>query len=246
LLDLAAGKNILASRVGAMSSGLGIFVKTPTLSPVKTRLGKDIGRLRAEAFYLSSAEAVASVAQQSPEQLQLTAYWAVAEPQAFGTAAWLDLPQIPQGDGGLGARMAHVYRLLLGRHDCALLVGADAPQLTCELLAKAIHWLSLPGPRLVIGPALDGGFWIFGGNCQLPDQPWSQVAYSCPDTFVQFVAAMKSSGQFLELDVLADVDRGADLTPVKCQLQQLKSPTEAQQRLANWLEDWPMTGSAPL
>ena len=39
-----------------MSSGLGIFVKAPTLSPVKTRLGKGVGQLRAEAFYLSSAD----------------------------------------------------------------------------------------------------------------------------------------------------------------------------------------------
>ena len=71
-----------------MSSGLGIFVKTPTLSPVKTRLGKDVGQLRAEAFYLSSAEAVASVAQQVPGERLLTAYWAVAETQAMNSAIW--------------------------------------------------------------------------------------------------------------------------------------------------------------
>ena len=227
-----------------MSSGVGIFVKTPTLSPVKTRLGNDVGRLRAEAFYLSSAEAVASVAQQSPSQLELTAYWAIAEHEALHSAAWADLPQLPQGPGSLGERMAQIYRLLLNRHDSALLVGADAPQLTCDLLSRAVRWLSLPGPRLVIGPAQDGGFWIFGGNCHLPDPAWSQAVYSCPDTFQQFVAAMQSHGEWLELDVLADVDRGADLATVTSQLQQLKSPTDAQLRLTNWLEDWLLPGSA--
>lgn len=227
-----------------MSSGLGIFVKTPGLSPVKTRLGKDVGRLRAEAFHLSSAEAVASVAQQCPGRLQMTAYWAVAEDKALRMPAWSDLPRLAQGDGGLGERMAQVYRLLLERHECALLVGADAPQLTAELLSRAVEWLSQPGPRLVIGPAQDGGFWLFGGNCPLPSHAWSQVAYSCPDTCRQFVAVMQASGEWLELDMLADVDRGGDLATVRSQLQRLRAPTEEQQRLANWLEDCATVGGA--
>jgi rSAM/selenodomain-associated transferase 1 len=227
-----------------MSGGLAIFVKSPSLSPVKTRLGKDVGRLRAEAFHLSSAEAVASVAQQYPDPLQLTAYWAVAEARALRLSAWSDLPRLAQGEGGLGERMARVYRLLLGRHDCALLVGADAPQLTVELLRQAVEWLSQSGPRLVIGPAQDGGFWLFGGNCPLPCHAWKQVAYSRPDTLRQFVAAMQASGQWLELDVLADVDRGCDLATVREQLQQLATPTAAQQRLTKWLEDCASAGGA--
>jgi hypothetical protein len=221
-----------------MSSGLGIFVKTPTLSPVKTRLGHDVGQLRAEAFYLSSAEAVASVAVQSSAQLDLRAYWAVAEARALHSVAWADLPQLPQGDGTLGERMAQVYRLLLSRHDSALLVGADAPQLTSDLLSQAVHWLSLPGPRLVIGRAEDGGFWLFGGNCRLPDNAWTQAAYSTPDTFEQFVAAMQPHGEWLELATLADVDRGVDLITVSQQLRRLDAPTEAQRRLSNWLDDY--------
>ena len=223
---------------------MGIFVKTPTLSPVKTRLGKEVGQMRAEAFYLSSAEAVASVAQQSSSELELTAYWAIAELEAMQSAAWADLPQLAQGPGSLGERMAQIYRLLLNRHDSALLIGADAPQLTCELLSRAVHWLSLAGPRLVIGPAADGGFWLFGGNCLLPDSAWIQAAYSRPDTFRQFVAAMHPHGQWLELDALTDVDHGADLATITTQLQQLKAPTDAQRRLTHWLEDWLLLGSA--
>jgi rSAM/selenodomain-associated transferase 1 len=227
-----------------MSSGIAIFVKTPSLSPVKTRLGQDVGRLRAEAFHLSSAEAVASVAQQCPDQVQLTAYWAVAEARALRLPAWSDLPRLAQGEGSLGERMARIYDLLLDRHDRALLVGADAPQLTVDLLCQAAEWLSRPGPRLVIGPAQDGGFWLFGGNCRLPDRAWSQVVYSCPDTLRQFVAAMQTSGQWLVLEVLADVDRGCDLATVREQLQQLTTPTAAQQRLTNWLEDCASVGGA--
>lgn len=221
-----------------MSRGLAILVKTPTLSPVKTRLGQDVGQLRAEAFYLSSAEAVASVALQSSSQLNLCAYWAVAEARALNSVAWADLPQLPQGEGTLGERMAQVYRLLLNRHDCALLVGADAPQLTSDMLSQAVCWLSLSGSRLVIGRAEDGGFWLFGGNCRLPDQAWTRAAYSSPDTYVQFAAAMQPHGEWLELATLADVDRGIDLTTVSQQLRRLDAPTDAQRRLSNWLDDY--------
>ena len=84
-----------------MTGGLAIFVKTPALSPVKTRLARDIGQLRAEAFYLASAEAVASVALQSQRHGGAIAYWAVAESPAMTGNAWIDLPCIPQGCGTL-------------------------------------------------------------------------------------------------------------------------------------------------
>ena len=48
-----------------MRCGVAIFVKTPSLSAVKTRLWPGIGRRNAEALYLSSAQAVASVAMQA-------------------------------------------------------------------------------------------------------------------------------------------------------------------------------------
>ncbi|OGT55853.1 MAG: hypothetical protein A3E01_14810 [Gammaproteobacteria bacterium RIFCSPHIGHO2_12_FULL_63_22] len=220
-----------------MTCGLGIMVKTPDLSPVKTRLAADVGCLRAEAFYLCSAEAVASVALQVPAT-QLTTYWAVAERRALIGPSWADLPRMDQGEGGLGERMSHVYRTLRGEHRLALLLGADAPQLTCDMLRRAIDWLSLPGPRLVIGPARDGGFWMFGGNCELPDQAWTQPTYSQARTRGEFVSAMQGCGEWLEIDELSDVDRGADLAVVTLSLQQLPSPTEAQRRLAGWLEDW--------
>lgn len=212
------------------------MVKTPTLSPVKTRLAAEIGGLRAEAFYLSSAEAVASVAREVLGT-QLTTYWAVAEPQALRGTAWLDLPRLAQGEGGLGQRMAHVYRALRKAHAAALLIGADAPQITREMLFLAMRWLSLPGPRLVIGPARDGGFWMFGGNCDLPDEAWTEASYSAAQTRREFVAAMHGQGEWLQLDELSDVDHAADLVPVMRALRQLPSPTDAQVRLASWIED---------
>lgn len=223
-----------------MTGGLAIFVKTPSLSPIKTRLAYGVGQLRAEAFYLSSAEAVASVARDAQAQGGLIAYWAVAEASAIRGDAWLDLPCIAQGGGTLGERMDQVYRSLLCGHRFALLIGADTPQLTADSLLRAAQWLSSSEPRLALGRAADGGFWLFGGNTPIPRSAWCSPQYSHAHTAQEVAAAMNPFGTWLELEALTDVDQANDLATVQHALNALPQPTPAQQRLAQWLEDSPM------
>lgn len=194
--------------------------------------------MRAEAFYLSSAEAIASVGQQMPEELGVTVYWAVAEAQALHDDTWADLPRIAQGSGSLGTRMANIYRLLMDRHGSALLVAADAPQLDRVMLARAVRWLSLAGSRLVIGPTHDGDFWIIGGNIYLPEDAWNQAAADGPGPFKRLFAAMQAHGDWLVLNALTNSDREIDLALVCRELLQIDAPTDAQRCLMEWLEDW--------
>ena len=194
--------------------------------------------MRAEAFYLSSAEAIASVAQKMPEEFGIAAYWAVAEAQALDEDAWGDLPRLAQGPGNLGTRMAHVYRLLLDRYGSALLVAADAPQLDRVMLSRAVRWLSLSGPRLVVGPTHDGDFWIFGGNTHLPEQAWIDATSARPGPFKRIFSAMQNHGDWLVLNALTNFDREVDLELVCTELLQIDAPTDAQRSLMEWLEDW--------
>lgn len=220
-----------------MSGGLAIFVKTPGQSPVKTRLARHLGRLKAEAFHLAAAEAVASVAVRAGPAAGFSACWAVAEREAMAGNAWKDLPCLFQGPGTLGERMDTVYRQLRRHGGFAILVGADAPQLREETLAQAGRWLDAVEPRLVIGRARDGGFWLFGGNVALPPEAWLQPTYSTATTAHEFIHAMSPYGQWLELDRLSDVDRVEDLAVACRELQALSSPTVEQQRLLDWLRD---------
>lgn len=217
--------------------GLAIFVKTPDLSPVKTRLWPRIGQRCAEAFHLASAEAVASVAQRAQSQAPIRAHWAVAEAAAMHAACWSDLPRLHQGEGGLGERMRHIYERLLGQCGAALLIGADAPQISGSCLIRAAQWLRASEARLVIGRAHDGGFWIFGGNRPLPAIAWTSVQYSSPHTARDFLARMAPHGACLELNMLHDVDVFADLRPAFEQLAALTMPTEAQERLGHWISE---------
>lgn len=219
-----------------MSCGVAIFVKTPSLSPVKTRLWPGIGRRRAEALYLSSAQAVASVAMQARDRGAIEPHWAVAEDIALPADAWIDLPQLPQGSGSLGERMARVYAQLRRTHHAAILIGADAPQLTAHALQRAAVWLSGVESRLAIGRAADGGFWLFGGNASLDGEAWTRVGYSAADTAAQFMRAMHDSGTWLELETLHDLDTADDIPHVRTGLAALAAPTPAQVRLLGELE----------
>lgn len=218
-----------------MSCGVGIFVKTPHLSPVKTRLWPALGRRCAESLYLICAEAVASVTEEARRRVDLTPYWAVAEASALHGDAWIDLMHVSQGIGSLGERMGHVYRSLRQRHRAAILIGADAPQIVPEALERAARWLASTESRLVIGRALDGGFWLFGGNVDLPTHAWTRPQYSSADTAAQFVRAMRGAGRWLELETLADLDTADDLPCAHAHLSGLASPTPAQARVRDWL-----------
>lgn len=222
-----------------MTVGIAIFVKTPRFSPVKTRLWPDLGRCNAEALYLLSAEAVREVACAASGPIPTQAYWAVAEPHAIDTDAWGDLPCIPQGGGGLGTRMATVYAQLRERHRGVVLIGADAPQIAPRELQRAADWLAHPEPRLAMGRAHDGGFWLFGGNTNLPLHHWQDVAYSVAETAEMFSAQMRRHGRWLELGALSDIDRASDIPMACTQLALLDAPVPAQQRLLGWLAQLP-------
>ncbi|CAA9353569.1 MAG: hypothetical protein AVDCRST_MAG71-2895 [uncultured Lysobacter sp.] len=216
-------------------AGLAIFVKTPGYSPVKTRLAVECGDDYAEAWYTRAAAAVSAVARQAAERLGVHVYWAVAEPAALHERCWTGFDVLSQGEGGLGERMAKVHAELVARHGGGLLIGADTPQLSVELLAQAVHWIQAPTPRLVLGPALDGGFWLFGANVAPPLHAWTSVRYSEADTADRFIASIAPDGSWQQLPMLVDVDHRPDLRKVLEALQRLPQPTDEQRALARWM-----------
>ena len=217
-----------------MTGALAIFVKTPGRSVVKGRLAADCGQAYAQAWYQRAAAAVAAVARDAQVRLGLTAYWAVAEADARD--AWPGLPVIAQGGGGLGERMAHVHARLVARHGFGLLLGADAPQVSTDDLGEACDWLASPSPRFALGPAHDGGFWLFGGNVAPPLEAWNAVTYSEASTARELQTRMRELGDWCTLPALTDADHGRDLPAVLLALQALPEPVAEQRALADWMQ----------
>jgi uncharacterized protein len=220
-----------------VSGGIAIFVKTPGHSAVKTRLAAGIGAPAAEEWYRRAAAAVAAVAQRAAFEHGATVYWAVAEAAALDHGAWSFLPRLPQGEGGLGARMGRVHAALVERHRTGVLLGADTPQIAAGLLGRALAWCEHPLPRHVLGPAHDGGFWLYAGNRVSPLAVWESVPYSEPDTAHNFRAAFKARPAWLELPTLTDVDSAGDLATMNAELASLPTLLPEQIALRTWLAE---------
>jgi glycosyltransferase A (GT-A) superfamily protein (DUF2064 family) len=218
------------------TAGIAVFVKTPGRSPVKTRLAAAIGEAAARAWHERAAAVVAEVATAAARAYDAAVYFAVAEADAVADDAWAALPCLAQGEGGLGDRMGRVHDELVRRHGAAVLLGADAPQLSARALADALAWCAVSDARQAIGPARDGGFWLYASNRAAPRAAWNAVGYSRSDTGLRFRAAFASYGAWLELPDLTDVDRAPDLAAMRHELAALPDPTPGQRALGAWLE----------
>lgn len=216
-----------------MKALLTVFVKTPALSRVKTRLAATIGRDAAEEFYRLSCQAVLASVVQAQQNLgdKLRACWAVAEPEAEGW--WPTLPVVAQGQGGLGERLAQVYEYSLNQTDAAIMLGADAPLVSAEDIGQA--WAAVKATGMAMGLAEDGGFWCFAGRQRLPRALWQQVSYSTDNTAKQLMSALAPYGQPQLLGVHRDVDTAEDLPHLLSALDRAQVLNPAQQQLARWL-----------
>ncbi|MFJ3203138.1 DUF2064 domain-containing protein [Streptomyces sp. NPDC086989] len=115
---------------------------------------------------------------------------------------------VPQGSGGLDARLAAAFALCDGP---ALLIGMDTPQVTPELLAEG---LDFTGADAWFGPAPDGGFWALG--LAEPDPALLLgVPMSVPHTGrVQRLRLTESGRTVRDLPALRDVDTPDDAVRV--------------------------------
>lgn len=219
-----------------MSLAIAIFVKTPGFSPVKTRLAAELGIDAAEVFHRLAARATAEVACACTAASRI--YWAVAEDDIRALDIWRGLAAIPQGAGELGDRLDHVYRTLLQSHDRVLLIGADAPQLAPAMLDRAAAVLEWQ--PYVMGPAADGGFWLFGGSRPVAASVWRGVVYSRPDTASALAATLDPGNSIGWIDRLRDVDEIDDLRALDDALASSTDLLPAQRELRHWIESLPV------
>ncbi|MEO6800777.1 MAG: DUF2064 domain-containing protein [Rhodanobacter sp.] len=218
-----------------MTTALAIFVKTPGLSPVKTRLAAGIGDSAAQCFHRLAAAATADVARAC--QPWLTPYWAIAEAGPAAVAAWPGLASEHQGQGKLGERLHTVYARLQARHGRVLLIGADTPQLTVASLQQAVAMLDGEGIPFVVGDASDGGFWLFGGRVAIPREVWTRVSYSQAQTASALRRQLALHGAVGTVGPLTDVDTVEDLATLRRALEALGKLQPAQRELLDWLEN---------
>lgn len=215
-----------------------IFVKTPEISPVKTRLATTIGEDLAVQFYKLSIKATRAVLKRVKKELpSLSIYWAVAEQESVSNELWQDFSIIFQGDGDLGSRLDYTYRTLLEKHSFVCFMGADSPHIGLQSIIRAVRLTEANLKEgFVIGETEDGGFYFYGGAKELPDDVWLNIEYSSNKTSQQFQAGLRKYAGVELIQKSFDIDTYADLDKLgKVTKDQL---VEEQIELIQWAQSF--------
>jgi uncharacterized protein len=224
-------------------AAIAIFVKTPGLSPVKTRLAQTMGKDVAEKFYFLFTRAALEMVQEASLiadrvlGFDLCPFWAVAEEEGLQKEIWADLPSVSQGTGTLGERLDHVYKDLSSEFSSIFLMGADSPQLEPELIIDALG--KVQETDFVLGRAEDGGFYILGGRKKIPSVAWRNVSYSVSATAKDLKKELLQLGSLSELPQSFDVDEEKDLIALLKHLEVTEGSLKGSKRdLYGCLKTW--------
>lgn len=227
------------------SCALVAFVKTPEYSPVKTRLATGIGRAAAIEFFNIATDIIAhTMSTVSVRDTTVHPFWAVAESEALYSPRWSAFSNISQGEGGLGVRLHRVYHELKKKYDSVILLGADSPQLTAYQLEATIAQLYQPEvletQAAIIGPALDGGFYLFASRKDFPETFWTAINYSMSVTCAEVIRAAKTFGVVYLLPDELDVDTVEDLIQLAQVLSKRSSLSKLERTLYDWIRSLPL------
>ena len=191
-----------------------VFTRYPDPGKTKTRL---IPALGAEGAATLQRQMTERTLAQARQWLQTAGANAQLEIRFAGgdrslMRQWLgdDLAYEPQGDGDLGVRMSRTFQAAAAaRVERTAIVGIDCPQVDADLLQQLFQ--ALAEHPLVLGPAVDGGYYAIG--LQKPLSPlFSGIDWGTERVRSQTVAAAATLGLQPEfLPLLADVDRPEDL-----------------------------------
>lgn len=196
-----------------MSERLVVFARYPVPGQAKTRLIPALGADGAACLYQQLAE-------QTVRQCRLlrAGYPVALQIQYAGgdedrMRAWLgpELDYRAQKETGhLGDRMHHAFQTAFQEGVSAVVViGTDCPELDAPLLEQAFN--ALQQQDLVLGPAVDGGYYLIGLRQDVP-QLFQDIAWSTSQVLAQTINRARPLGLAIALlPQLRDMDTPADL-----------------------------------
>jgi len=208
---------------------IAVLGRIPRVGSGKTRLARGVGAERAAAlaaaFLADSVERARRVAPGgtwfyvAPEPDRDPAETLADARQRVDPAVRVEL----QVGAHLGARMDGALAELTARGP-AILVGADVPDLPDRFLHESLARLAGPSdqPRLVLGPAADGGFVLVGADRAPGAMLRDESAWGTPDVCARTLRLARTAvppWDVHELPPWWDVDEPADLAALAARLR---------------------------
>ncbi len=190
--------------------GIAIMAKASHPGRCKTRLVPpltfDAAAALNTAFLRDIGANIAAAARQSPIQ-GMAAYHPIGEESFFDEVLPADFRLVPPREAGFGMGLIHAARdILAAGYGSMCLVNSDSPTLPSVYLAEAARLLALPGDRVVLGPAADGGYYLIGLK-RFHLRMFEEVDWSTERVFRQSLARAAEIGlEVATLPAWYDVD----------------------------------------
>ncbi|MBP1042199.1 TIGR04282 family arsenosugar biosynthesis glycosyltransferase [Vagococcus sp. BWB3-3] len=210
-----------------------IFTRIPIPGKVKTRL---VGSLSIVDCAAIQAAMIADLFQKLQPLTQkrcdvFVCYSDEGEPSHFLKEMPTSFTSFPQKGQNIGERMFEAFQTLFARgYQRVVLIGSDIPGVTMDRMITALTRLMTN--EVVIGPSVDGGYYLIGAQQQdlsylflETDLSWGEGSVF-QETLTKIAKANKSVCQ---VETLGDIDYHQDLIGYKA----IKLPENY--RLNQWL-----------
>lgn len=155
-----------AKRTGKAFCAIGVMAKAPRPGASKTRLIPPLEPAEAAALSTAFIRDIAANIEAAGREEDIAGYAAYA-PLGSEAALRAILPEtfglVPPRSTDFGDHLHDAAEDLLAMgHGAVSLVNSDSPTLPTAILVEAARRLRLPGERVVLGPAADGGYYLIG------------------------------------------------------------------------------------
>ncbi len=138
----------------------------------------------------------------------------VDDKERFVALLGTDTPLIAQEGSNLGERISNLFAALFGRgYERVVVVGSDSPDLPGEYIEEAFALLG--EAELVLGPALDGGYYLIALRVLIPGL-FDSIEWSTARVLDQTLTRAKDAGAVCRLlKPWHDIDTPEDLRFLK-------------------------------
>nr|VFK78616.1 MAG: hypothetical protein BECKSD772D_GA0070982_10201 [Candidatus Kentron sp. SD] len=186
-----------------------VFAKAPIPGAAKTRLIPVLGTRRAAALQGALVHHTLNTATQSGLEVELWCHPNHLHPWFSICATEFAIVLRDQEGADLGERMYHAAKTALTTAP-VILIGTDCPGLTASELREASKKLA-KGYDAVLGPALDGGYYLLGLN-RIHSSLFNDISWGSDRVFIQTRQRLRALGwRWWKPSVRRDVDRPTDL-----------------------------------
>lgn len=179
-----------------------IMCKAPELGKVKTRLAATVGDASALEIYTAMFQHILGNIHEAPCEILLCVE---GDEGALPSTHYHRYAQ--RGDG-LGERIVNAV-VDAGQFDACVVIGTDAPFLDAHVLGNS--FTQLESSDVVIGPSLDGGYYLIGFNV-MNTTLFDRISWSSEHVLLQTIERCNELDLRMELlPPMVDVDTAGDV-----------------------------------